>query len=125
MKKLYRIKVLHGAPKDSHTSTETYLLAEDDEEVAYWIEQNKHHGNWFTPYDGDEPRMCYADDDYLDDEDMITFKEWILKNKGDLEDEEGWEDAYYGVTKWGWEEVDGATEQDITRLFQLKIALNA
>ena len=31
--KLYRIKVLHGGPKSSHTATETFLVAPDDETV--------------------------------------------------------------------------------------------
>lgn len=39
MKNLYKIKVLHGAPKDSHTSIETYLIAESDNEVYEFIDE--------------------------------------------------------------------------------------
>lgn len=119
--KLYRIKVLHGAPKDSHTSTETYLVALSEGDVASWIEDGKKYGNWFTPYDGEEEEMRYDEET----ESEVTFKQWVLKNRGDLEDDEGWEDAYYGVTKWGWEPVEGATAQDMARLVELGIAFIA
>ena len=123
--KLYRIIVLHAAPKDQHKATETYLVAQDDESVAAWIEGDKFDGNWYTPSDGDEPPMrsieVEGSNDYESKE--VTFKEFILAKKGDLEDEEGWDDAYYGVTKWGWSEVKGATKTDMRRLVALGIAV--
>ena len=118
--KLYRIIVLHGAPKDSHTATETYLAAENEDQVANWIQAEKCYGHWLDDEDGDEPRTRNADDDY---EKEISFREWVMLKCGDLEDEEGWEDAYYGVTKWGWSEVADATQQDIDRLVTLGIAV--
>tara|TARA_R110000744_G_scaffold56820_1_gene119743 strand:+ start:8727 stop:9050 length:324 start_codon:yes stop_codon:yes gene_type:complete len=105
--------VLHGAPKDSHTSTQTYLVANDEEEVANWIDKEKKFGDWF-----DNDNDYYADDDY---EKPITFREWVMLNKGDLDDEEGWEDAYYGVTKWGWKHIE-ATQDNIETLLRLGIA---
>jgi hypothetical protein len=117
---LYRIKVLHGAPKDSHTSIETYLAAKSEEDVANWIEAAKCYGSWFTPSkfsDPEDVRICWS----KKREEEISFKEYILENRGDLEDEEGWEDAYYGITKWGWEPME-ATEEDIKRLVELEIA---
>lgn len=114
--KLYRIIVLHGGPKDSHTSTETYLVAKNDEEVFNYIDTKKNYNFWT-----ESESKRYADDN---DEETVTFREWVMLNHGDLEDEEGWEDAYYGVTKWGWEEVSGATESDIKCLLELGIAVN-
>ena len=114
---LFRIIVLHGAPKDSHTSTETYLVANSEEEVAEWINKEKRHGYWFND-DGDEPNMRYADDNY---EKEIPFKEWVMIKRGDHKDEEGWEDAYYGVTKWGWEPIE-ASPEEIQTLLKLGIA---
>lgn len=52
----------------------------------------------------------------------IIFMDWVLENKGDLGDDTGWEDAYYGVTKWGWERVEGASEDDMDVLEHLGIA---
>ena len=118
MKKLYKIKVLHGGPKDSHESIETYLIAENDLEVFNWIDQNKCYGYW-----GNQDLEEGEETGYYDKNDNeISMKEWILANKGDLSDENGWEDAYYGVTKWGWEEVADSYDFDFEQLVKFKIA---
>ncbi len=116
--KLFRIIVLHGAPKDSHKSTETYLVAKDDEEVLNFINEAYCFGEWFGGED------CCDNKDYYDDEkeEDITFKEYILRNRGDLSDENGWDNAYYGVTKWGWEEIK-ATKEEMNVLIKLGIAV--
>ena len=118
MKNLYRIIVLHGGPKSSHTSTETYLVAPDEDAVFSWIDDMK-YGLW-SDDDEDEPNVRYADDDY---EKEIPFRDWVMLNRGDLKDEEGWGDAYYGVTKWGWEPIE-ATQEEIQVLLKLGIAVN-
>ena len=118
---LFRIVVLHGAPKDSHKSTETYLVAESEEAVCEWINKEKQHGYWFDEDDESEQNMRYEDDSY---EKEIPFREWVMKKRGDLDDEEGWEDAYYGVTKWGWEPIEASAE-DIAVLLRLGIANTA
>lgn len=110
MKKLYKIKVLHAAPKDRHESIQGYVLAKNDLEVAEYISETYNYGNWFgTKYD-EEPETRYADENC---EKEIPFKDWVLLNKGDFNDEEGWEDAYYGVTKWGWEDMGVTSESEI------------
>ena len=43
----------------------------------------------------------------------------LMENRGDLESEEGWEDAYYGITKKGWELVGEATDEQIKVLVEL------
>lgn len=112
---LYRIIVLHGAPKDSHTSTEGYLAAENEEQVFRHIDGLR-YGSWSDKEtDGD---TIYDDKSNKD----IPFKDWVMRERGDLEDESGWEDAYYGVTKMGWEKIEGATQADIKRLLELGIA---
>lgn len=115
---LYKIKILHGAPKDSHESIETYLVAEDDKSVAKWIDREKNFGYW---------KECTQDGVTRYDEDSdkeISLWDYVLKNRGDLQDEEGWEDSYYGVTKWGWEPIE-ATKEQIKVLLELRIAQNA
>lgn len=119
--KLYRIIVLHAGPKSSRRATETYLAAMNPIDVAEWIEREKNDGHWYTPEeDGEESitRNVFENGECID----IPFHDYILRNSGDLEDEEGWGDAYYGVTKWGWELVESATAADIERLIFLKIA---
>lgn len=113
---LYRIIVLHGGPKDSHTSTETYLIADNEEAVFAWIDKKN-----FKVWSGRD------EDDLRTDEDTDTevpFKDWVMKKRGDLDDEEGWEDAYYGITKWGWEPVE-ASPEDIQTVLKLGIAVSA
>lgn len=116
---LFQILVLHGGPKDRHTATETYLVAESEQEVFNWIDKEKNYNSWTE--ETDEPRMRFADDSY---EKEIPFAEWVMLKRGDLEDDEGWEDAYYGVTKWGWKQIP-ASEEDIGRLLSLGIAISA
>ncbi len=99
MKNLYKIKVLHAAPRDSHTSIETYLIAETDQDVYNFINKKYLFGRWGDREKDENTKY----DDKLNK--YIPLEEWILKNQGDLEDEEGWDDAYYGVTKYGWEKV--------------------
>ena len=115
--KLYRIIVLHGAPKDTHIATETYLIAEDDTQVAEWINKEKQYGGWF-----DNEDLGYYLPGEGGEEKEVSLREWVMANKGDLEDEAGWEDAYYGVTKYGWEEIEGAGTHDMDRLVELGIA---
>ena len=114
MNKLYKIKVLHGAPKDSHESIECYLVAKDDLKVAKWIDKNKCHGCWSETEETDWFIEGGSDDG-------VTLWEYIMANNGDLEDENGWEDAYYGVTKWGWEDLGEITKEEIKVLKKFDI----
>lgn len=109
--KLYKIIVLHGAPKSSHTSTEEYILRENDKEVFEYIRLNYTTFLW----ENSEDFETYEFEDYND------FKKDIMENKGDLEHESGWDDAYYGVTKYGWEDMGEITDDDINVLKKLGI----
>lgn len=108
--KLYKIKVLHGAPKDSHTSIEEYILAEDDLQVFEYLRDGYREYLW-SESDFEEGEF----------ETYEELKQNILENRGDLESEEGWEDAYYGITKYGWEEVGEISKEEIDTLRRLKI----
>lgn len=116
---LFRIIVLHGAPKGGHASTETYFVAESEVEVFEWIDRVKNYGAWTENHD-DGPQTRWYDDTGED----IPFRDWIMARRGDLKDDEGWEDAYYGVTKWGWEPID-ASPDDIAVLIRLGIAIES
>lgn len=119
MKNLYKIIVLHGAPKDTHTSIETFLVTKDDFQVMIWIDENKYNGYW--KYCGEDGEMrCQEESPYNE----ITMRDYVLQNCGDLKDDAGWEDAYYGVTKFGWKKLD-ASEEDIKTLIRLGIAEEA
>ena len=78
--KLYEILRLEGSAKSSWVGISTLAVAKDAEAIAKHI--NKSH-DLFTKYTYDE----------------------VMANCGDLESGDGWEDAYYGVTKYGWKEI--------------------
>lgn len=121
MSALFRIIVLHAGPKSSHRSTETYLVAESEDAVCAWIDKNKKYGLWFLEDEDAGPNMRYADDSCKVE---IPFREWVMKNRGDLTDDEGWDDAYYGIKKWGWEPIPAA-QDEIAVLIKLGIAIEA
>ena len=96
--KLYEILQLEGSSKSSWVGISTLAVAENAEAIAKHI--NKSH-DLFTKYtydeetgeESDEPEFCQE-----------TYDE-VMENCGDLESEDGWEDSYYGVTKYGWKEI--------------------
>lgn len=107
MKKLYKIKVLEGGPKSYKVAIETYLIAENDEVVYNYIDKKLYSDMWSDK-----------------EKDDNTFKDTILKNKGDLDDG-NWDDAFYGITKFGWEEVEikhNCKQEYLDWMVDLKIA---
>ncbi len=104
---LYKIKVLHCAPRDSHESIEAYEIAEDDNEI-YEIVNGYSNGRWSdAEKDGDM-------------EDDLPYREWIMKHCGQLKDED-FSDAYYGITRYGWENMGEISKSDAEVLKRLKI----
>jgi hypothetical protein len=107
---LYQIMLEHYAPKDSEKGIFTYLVANSDEEVYEWIASEKElsdgrqvFNSW--KYKDEEDTFENYDDDYnvIGEE---TFKERIIRLKGDMNDEDAeLDDLYYGRTLLGWEIV--------------------
>lgn len=112
---LYKLTVLHGGPKSSCTATLRYLLAESDEEVYDYLCGK---ANWDVYYDQ------YLEDKLENPEDYADFdkspKDIIIKNRGDLEDDK-WDDAYYGIWKYGWEKICAISEDEINVLKKFAI----
>lgn len=88
---LYKINFRHYAPcGSSEVGLKYFLIAEDDRSVFHWMKLNVPCG-W---------------------EDIKTREEIERKIllKGDLEEEDlklDGNDTFYGVTLYGWEQVDG------------------
>ena len=119
---LYRIYFRHYSQKDSKRGTETFLLAESDEQVMAWMTEDtqEYFPGW--EYLTDEDTGCvYKGEDWLQEHpDMVdrakamglTVDEWgdiegpmktlILFNRGEVRDPT---DLYYGETQWFWELV--------------------
>ncbi len=117
---LYRILVRHGGPKASHTAVETYLVAENEEQVVAWITRERQSGQWLEDEEGQEPQTRMTDGPPFDE---ISFRDYVMAHRGDIDDDEGWDDAYYGVTKWGWEEVPALEEAFINQAIAAGIAV--
>ena len=95
--KLYRIEILHGAPKDNHFAYAGFLIAENNKLVFEYLK--KHKIAW----------------EYIEDGYDLTQEE-IIKSCGDFKSEDGWEDAYYGVTKWSWKCLGNISSEEIKTL---------
>lgn len=122
---LYKIQVAHYAPKDSHQSIEDYLLAETDEQVYKYIDENLNHGKWTDKtksLDEEEENEFEIYDDKYNVIGTETYKEKIIRLKGDIDDdEEDFSDAYYGITLYGWELVKENIQSDYSELIELGI----
>ena len=122
---LYKILFSHTAPKDSEKGIKGYLLAESDEQVYNYIDKEYNCECW-KDSDEDEDREPIELYDY--NYDVIgteTFKEKILRIKGEMNDEDyDYSDAHYGITLLGWEVVEENTTKDFTEMIELGIVTN-
>ena len=115
MKKLYKIIVLNAAPKSSHSSIETYLIAENDEQVFAYIDDNLNNNHWT-----EDCQDVALYNEYGNKIGTESFQKHVIRNRGDLDDD--WGDAYYGVTKYAWEQGVPISDSDIEVLVRLGIA---
>lgn len=127
--KLYRIDVLHAAPKDTHTSIQGYVIAKNDEQVYEWIKSEPElngttlFNSWSdTEEEGEEFDLYDGEYEVIGAE---TYKQKIIRLHGEIDDDSvDFEDAYYGITLYGWTEVKDITEEiEEDVLANLKIAV--
>jgi hypothetical protein len=130
---LYRIIELHGAPKETWTCTRAFAAAENDEEVYDLLAGTAPAGLWKT---GDRWPICGRWKDREEDEEVFnvydedcavvgkeTFRERIIRIRGDAHDDLDRSDAYYGITAHGWEIAGEATEERTRVLRELGMLL--
>lgn len=116
---LYKVNILTGAPKNSWETIDCFLLAENDESIYEYIKIKQ---CW------DEDKEKEPMDIYDEQYNIIgkeTFKEHIIRLKGDYNDEDeiNWGDAYYGVTAYSWECIGKTTKEEIDVLRKFNIIL--
>jgi len=129
-KYIYKIKCAHYAPKDTHESMCEYFIANNDQEVMDYIdkEYNFNSGKDLPQEDffyDDENEESY-DEDALSDDDIYQeclekYRQKILKNCGNIGMDFDGDDAYYGITQWGWEKLSTVNEKEINILLELKL----
>lgn len=124
MNKLYKILFSHTAPKDTEDGIKTYITAKDDDQVYSFVDEKHNCGCWKDQEEDGEQLDIY-DDDY----NVVgteSFKEKIIRTKGQMNDEDyDCSDAYYGITLYGWELVKEITDEELSVLTSLGIINNS
>lgn len=124
--KLHRILLRHCAPKDCVEVTKLFVLANREEEILSRLDATEGsrytYGAWKErDADAEEPFVIY-DSDY-NEIGTETYLQKMLRLRGEFHDEDAsYEDAYYGVSHWGWDEGADITDQYANILLLLGIA---
>ena len=117
---LYKITFSHSAPKDTKNGIETYLLAENEEQVYGYIDREFNCECWKDQENENEIFKIF--DKRFNEIGTETFKQKIIRIKGEMNDEDyDYCDAYYGITLYGWELVERGTTTDFTKMIELGI----
>jgi len=125
-KNLYSIEFIHYSPKDSEQGIKCLLLAENDEQVFNFIDEMYQYNTW-SEYETDESFKDENKFDIYDDDDLNiigteTFKERMIRLKGQMNDEDyELQDLYYGVTLYGWKLLKENIKTDYSELIKLNI----
>ena len=144
--RLHTIRVKHCAQRGSHTAVETYLLANDEEEVVSWLRDSTCLEDWER--DGDEGEVGPTGEWWDDNpEEADRAREMGLTihlyDWGDREGQPDWvegpkaqvfrwwrgdfdepTDLYYGATIWSWDRGLEITQADAEVLLRLGIAID-
>lgn len=112
--KLFKIVIRHCAPRDKKENIVGWFLAPDDETVMHYIDRELLSGIWSDRQEDslNSPLTIY--DEYGHKIGTEHYFERMLRVKGEYFDENAsYDDAYYGVTHYGWEAgIDVAPEQE-------------
>lgn len=121
---LYRILAEHYAPKDCFESIVGYALVGNEDELYDLIKDSgsEKFGS-FIGWCGDEDEEYWNEET---EEEDLSHKEWVIKNGGELGQDQFITDLYYGVTLIGWELVEENVDinsEFSQKLISLKIAV--
>ncbi len=121
---LYRAKFSHYAPKDNQSGTVCLILAETDEQVYEFLKSepeingDKFFLSWQDREDEEEEKEV-LDENY----NLIrteTIKEYLIRIRGSINDEDQqYDDLYYGLTVVGWELLKEDVKTDYSELIEL------
>jgi hypothetical protein len=123
--KLHKILLRHCGPKDSIEVTKTYVLANNENDILDRLDDSKGqytYGQWKETSNESEDDYEIYDDDY----NVIgteTYLERMLRLRGEFNDENAsYDDAYYGIKHYGWDEGVVISSEDAEVLIRLGIA---
>lgn len=129
--RLHKIQMRHCAPKDCKESILLYVLADSDAQVLARLDDRKTHYTWGgwkekseePDDDGNPPEPIEIYDDKWNVIGTETCIERMLRLRGEFNDPDAsYEDAYYGVTHYGWSEGVEISDEDAATLIRLGIA---
>jgi len=119
--KLHKIMLRHSAPKDSVEVVFKYVLANSEQEILDEIDKPMGgftYGAWqeddsvYEQYDANYNFVCEE-----------TYLQRMLRLRGEFNDEDAsYDDAYYGVEHWGWDEGVDISADDAATLVRLGMA---
>lgn len=123
--KLHKILMRHCAPKDCVEVTKLYVLVDSEQEILNRLaaaDEGYTYGAWEErEEEAEEPFEIYNDAYELIGTE--TYLEKMLRLRGEFNDEDAsYEDAYYGVTHYGWDEGVDISDEDASTLVRLGIA---
>lgn len=119
---LYRIDFSHTAPKDQEKGIKGYLLAENDEQVYNYVDKTFNYECWKDKDEDDEAEPIELYDEDYNVVGTETFKEKMLRIKGEMNDEDyDYCDAYYGITLYGWTLIKQDVSTDFKEMIELGV----
>lgn len=119
--KLYSILIRHCAPKDCEESLVGYFIAENDSVIMEYINKELTSGIWEDRHN--EDGMCEIKDEDYNVIATVTYKEKMLHYRGEFNDPNAsYDDAYYGITHYGWSEGKEISNEEFETLIKLDIA---
>lgn len=131
MSKLHCVRSTHYGPKNFHEAVETYLIADNEEQVFTWMQRKCH---WQSDLEeeawvvglrpGDDPSRAAVFGITIDEYNEARGKRGGMLRfwRGDYEVPE---DLYYGVTHYRWDAGREVDEHEIAVLLRLGVAVDA
>ncbi len=118
--KLHKILLRHAGPKDSIEVVFKYVLANSEQEILDVLDSRWGYtfGAW---RENDELYDVY--DIYDEVVGTETYLQRMLRLRGEFNDDDAsYDDAFYGVKHWGWDEGVEISDEDASTLVRLGVA---
>lgn len=119
--KLHKILIRYWAPKGSYTGTAGYVIAENEQRILEQLDNSDYnytYGAWAENGDAYE-----ITDEHYRVIGTETYLQRMLRLRGEYADDEASvDDAYYGVTHYGWDEGVEIAPHDAMVLVRLGVA---
>ena len=101
---LYKIYFTHYSPKDSEDGIKEYLVASNDREVYEYLDSTYNWDLWKDRSKDGNTFPIYEDEYQYKEIGRELYEDHIIRVRGDINSEfSEVDDAYYGVTHFGWE----------------------